>query len=271
MSTHRHEPANSPEDVPSVARMYDYMLGGYHNLEVDRMMARKIAAAMPTVPLFLRANRAFLRRVVNFLAGQRIEQFLDLGSGIPTVGNVHEIAQKVNPAARVVYVDKEPVTVHHSKQMLHRNPNVTAIRADFRWPEVILDHPDAQRLLDLSKPVAVLLVSVLHFVLDDEEAFHLVRVLRDALAPDSYVAISHQGTEDDVLREQLEEPKNLLSTTPDSLKLRSREEIERFLEGLELVEPGLVHLPLWRPEAPHDLFLDDPKASCYYGGVGRKP
>ncbi len=256
---------------PSAARMYDYLLGGYHNFEVDRMVARKAVEAMPTFPLIMRSNRAFLRRVVNFLAKERgVEQFLDIGSGIPTVGNVHEIAQRANPSTRVVYVDVEPVAVRHSEEMLRDNPNATIIQADGRRPEAILEHPETRRVLDPGKPTAVLLLSVLLFILDDEEAYRVVRILRDSLAPGSYVAISH-GTEDNAPHEQVEQTKKLYAATPNPVKLRSRAEVEKFFEGLELVEPGLVHVPLWRPEAPDDLLLDRPEASLIYGGVGHKP
>ncbi|HEV3471792.1 MAG TPA: SAM-dependent methyltransferase, partial [Actinomycetota bacterium] len=170
---------NFNPDKPSAARIYDYLLGGYHNFEVDRAAARHIIALLPDMPLFMRANRAFLRRVVTYLADQGIDQFLDIGSGIPTVGNVHEVAQKINPSARIVYVDTEPVAVRHSKEILHDDPNATAIVADARQPELIRNHKEVRRLLDLDKPTAVLLLSILLFITDDEEAYGVVRTLRD--------------------------------------------------------------------------------------------
>ncbi len=272
MSEHRRIPSSSSIDAerPSAARIYDYLLGGYHNFEVDRVAAQQIVEMLPDLPLYMKTNRAFLRRVVRFLVDQGIDQFLDLGSGIPTVGNVHEVAQQANPSARVVYVDNEPVAVRHSLTILEENPNATAIRADLRQPEVILDHPEVQRLLDLNKPLAVLLLSVLLFIIDDEEAYRIVRIFRDALPSGSYITISHP-TEEDVPPEQGERAKNLYAAIGASVNIRSRAQIERFFEGLELVEPGLVHIPLWRPEDPRDLFLDQPELSGYYVGVGRKP
>jgi O-methyltransferase involved in polyketide biosynthesis len=267
----RKDNLNEPDLVrPSAARIYDFLLGGFHNFEVDRAAARRITEALPDMPRFMRANRAFLRRVVRFLTDQGIDQFLDLGSGIPTVGNVHEVAQQVNPSARVVYVDNESVAVTHSRAILQDNPKATVIQADMRQPEVILGHPETQRLLDFNKPTAVLFLSVLLFVTDDEEAYRIVRSVRDALVPGSYIAISHP-TDDETPWEQGEQAKKLYAAIGTPVNVRSYNLVERFFEGLELVEPGLVQIPLWRPEGSDDLFLKDPKLSAYYAGVGRKP
>jgi len=268
------EPKNHSTDVnleqPSAARIYDYLLGGFYNFDVDRAAAQKITDVMPEMPQFMRANRAFLRRVVRFLTDQGIDQFLDIGSGIPTVGSVHEIAQKSNASARVVYVDNEPVAVTHSRTILQDNSKATVIQADLRQPDVILGHPETQRLLDFSKPIAVLFLSVLLFVTDDEEAYSVVDSVRDTLVPGSYIAVSHP-TEDDYPEEQGEKVKGLYASMGTHVRVRSYNEVERFFEGLELVEPGLVRVPLWRPEGPDDLFLMNPESSGYYAGVGRKP
>lgn len=255
---------------PSPARMYDYFLGGYHNFEIDRMAARKVIEINPETPLVMQANRAFLRRVVNFLVEQGIDQFLDVGSGIPTVGNVHEVAQKKNPDARVVYADIESVAVRHGEAILKDTPNATIIHGDVRRPETILADPEVGRMLDFSRPAAVLAVSVLLFVPDYEEALRSVRTLRDALAPGSYVGISH-GTFEGAPHDLAERIKKVYAGTPTPAELRSREQILRFFEGLELVEPGLVYVPLWRPEGPDDVYFDTPERSANYGGVGRKP
>jgi SAM-dependent methyltransferase len=146
---------------PSPARIYDYFLGGYHNFEADRVVAEKFRKLLPEVPLYMRANRAFLRRVVRCLTDSGIDQFLDIGSGIPTVGNVHEVAQAINPAARVVYVDIDPVAVRQSEEILRGNANATAIQGDLRQPEKILEHPEVRRMLTFDKPVAVLLMAIL--------------------------------------------------------------------------------------------------------------
>jgi O-methyltransferase involved in polyketide biosynthesis len=269
MRDSRQPSMNVPDDAPSAARIYDYLLGGFYNFEVDRAVAQKITEALPDMPLFMRANRAFLRRVVRFLAEQGIDQFLDLGSGIPTVGNVHEVAQQANPSACVVYVDNEPVAVNHSRTILEGNSKATVIQADIRQPEVILGHPETRRLLDFNRPTAVLLLSVLLF-LNDEEAYRVVRYVRDALVPDSYIAISHP-TDDKTPPEQSERAEKLYAAIGAPVRVRSYNEVERFFDGLELVEPGLVHIPLWRPEGPDDLFLRNPELSAYYAGVGRKP
>src|SRR5215207_3091990 len=265
MGKPKDNPTQLDLERPSAARIYDYLLGGFHNFEVDRAAAREITRVLPDMPMYMRTNRAFLRRIVRFLTDQGIDQFLDLGSGIPTVGNVHEIAQQANPSARVVYVDNEPVAVTHSRTILEDNPKATVIQADIRQPDVILSHPETQRLLDFNKPAAVLLLSVLLFV-TDEEAYRVVRSMRDALVSGSFISISHP-TDDDTPPDQGEQAKRLYAAMGTPVRIRSYIEIEKFFEGLELLEPGLVYVPLWRPEGPDDLALKDPELSAYYAGV----
>jgi len=257
-------------DRPSSARMYDYLLGGYHNFEVDRMAVGKVLDIYPIAREAAQAARAFLRRVVRFFSDQGIDQFLDIGSGIPTVGNVHEMAQKANPDAHVVYVDIDPVAVAHSKAILKDNPNAAAIRADAGQPEKILNHPEVKSSLDFSRPMGVLFLAVLHFLAEDEDAHHAVRTIRDAVAPGSYIAISH-GTHDDAPAHVVEQLTALYSDSVSSNKVRPRAQTLQFFEGLELIEPGLVHYPAWRPEGPEDLFLNNPERVLSWGGVGRKP
>ncbi len=272
MSVDRRFPDDVDLDRPSTARIYDYLLGGFHNFEVDRVAARKFAQILPNVVQGMWVNRAFLRRATKFLVDQGIDQFLDLGSGIPTAGNVHEVAQRANPSARVVYVDNEPVAVRHGETILIDNPNATAIRADLSQPEVVLNHPEVRRLLDLNKPTAVLLLSVLLFVPDDEEAYRAVRTYRDALPSDSYVAISHPTVEGASPKEASPELiKQGAQAYRTPVNIRSRVQVEEFFEGLELVEPGLVFAPVWHPESQDDLLLDQPERSWLYAGVGRKP
>lgn len=269
MSVNDRVPGDIQPEIPSPARMYDYFLGGYHNFEMDRLAARKVIDINPDTPLVMRANRSFLRRVVNFLSKEGIDQFLDLGSGIPTVGNVHEVAQKVNPDARVVYVDAESVAVRHGEAILEENPNVSIIEADIRRLEHILDHPEVRRLLDFSRPLAVLIISVLPFIPDDEEARGTVRALREILVPGSYLSISH-ATYEGAPADLVERVKRVYAGTTNPVRMRSYFEVEEFFEGFELVEPGLVYVPLWRPEAPDDIYLDEPERSANYGGVGFK-
>ncbi len=266
-------PFQAPDEIPSAARMYDYYLGGYHNFSSDRTAAEAAVAIYPDLPRVAQANRAFLRRAVDFLTAQGIDQFLDLGSGIPTVGNVHEVAQSLNPAARVVYVDIDPVAVTHSASLLADNPNATVIQADGRQGATILNHPETRRLLDLDRPVAVLLVAFLHFVVSDADALNLVRSMRAVMAPGSYLAISH-GTHEttlDVAADAEARMTDLYAQTTNAIRTRTHAEISAFFEGFALVEPGLVRTPLWRPDGPDDLFFDQPERSGIYAGVGRKP
>ena len=183
-------PSWAPDDVnlavPSVARMYDYYLGGMHNFAVDRRMADQGAAAWPGLPRIMRANRAFLGRAVRHLTATGIRQFLDVGSGIPTAGNVHEVAHAADPTCRVVYVDVDPVAVSHSRALLAEIPNATAIRGDFRDIDRILADPATTELIDFTEPVAVLLVALLHFIGDDAEPAATIARIRDLIAPGSY-------------------------------------------------------------------------------------
>lgn len=263
------EVTRSLTERPSAARIYDYLLGGYHNFEVDRVAARKFIDILPDAPLIMRTNRAFLRRAVKFLAEQGIDQFLDLGSGIPTVGNVHEIAQEINPSVRVVYVDIDPVAVRHSEEILKDNPNAGVIQADVRQIDYILEHPTLLNMLDLSKPTAVLITSVLLFVTDDEEANNLVSAVRNVLSPDSYLVISH-GILEGAVQQQVDQSENLYASMGTPIKIRSRAQVESFFEGFELVEPGLVFLPSWRPESSDSISTSEPKSWGQFGGIGRK-
>ncbi len=263
-------PDDVPLDKPNPARMYDYFLGGFHNFAIDRAAAEQMRAVIPDTPFFMRTGRAFLRRSVTFLVEQGIEQFLDLGSGIPTVGNVHEVAQAINPAARIVYVDVEPIAVRHSETILQGNHNATVIQADVRQTDLILNHPKTMSLIDFGKPVGVLISNLLHFLTDDEEASQMVRTYRDAVVPGSFLTISH-ATAEHYKQEDKERGEQVYARTTTPIKTRTRAEIEVFFEGLELVDPGLVFVPLWRPEGPDDLLLDQPDVASVLGGVGRKP
>ncbi|MEV6604569.1 SAM-dependent methyltransferase [Kutzneria sp. NPDC051319] len=261
-------PTGLDPEVPSAARVYDYFLGGYHNLAIDREFAHRAQETMPDLPLILRTSRRFLRRAVHYLLDQGITQFLDLGSGIPTAGNVHEIAQEVAPHARVVYVDRDSVAIAHSALMLEKNENAAALRADLRVPRDVLRSEVVLNMLDLSQPVAVLMSAVLHFVEDDAEAQTIVAAYRNALAADSYVVIS-QGTQDSA-GEQGEQVIRLYDETDSPFTARDRDQFTRLFKGLELIEPGVVYVPQWRPETPEDVD-EHPERSCAYGAIGRKP
>jgi len=265
----RRPPEGDALDVPSAARMYDYFLGGAHNFAVDRQAAEKVIAVHPDFPLMMRANRAFLRRAVAYLADQGVTQFLDIGSGIPTVGNVHEVVQQVQPAARVAYVDVDPIAVAHSQDMLAGNPNAAIIEADARDTATLLQHPTIRRFLDWDKPLAILLVAVLHFIIEDAEAARIVATVRQALPTGGFLVISH-GTSDTVTVETSEQLLGRYAATDNPTTTRSRSQVEDFFAGLDLVPPGIVLTPLWRPESPDDLLLDNPTRSAIWAGVGRK-
>jgi hypothetical protein len=237
----------------SIARVYDYWLGGDHNFQADRDTARTIIALTPNARIVARANRAFLGRAVRMLAGELgIRQFLDVGSGIPTANNVHQVAQEAAPGSRVVYADNDDVAVAHSRLMLRDNPDAVIIQADLRDPEQLLADPQAQALLDFSQPVAVVLSAVLHFIPDDEEAAGILAAFRRALAPGSYVVICHGCRDErDGLANSFENVYN--SRVTGQLRLRTRDEIARLCAGFTLIEPGLVWIPQWRPDSPDDV------------------
>src|SRR5436190_23063222 len=180
---------------PNIARMYDYYLGGGHNFAVDREAAQRMIDLFPDLPRITQANRAFLRRAVAFLVEQGIDQFLDVGSGIPTAGNVHQVAQGAHPAARVVYVDVDPVAVAHSRSLLRDNPRAGVVLADARATEQILADPVVERLIDRTRPVGVLAMSLLHFFADDAEACGITQRLFERVSSGSYLALSHATTE----------------------------------------------------------------------------
>ncbi|WP_432838269.1 SAM-dependent methyltransferase [Dactylosporangium sp. CA-092794] len=254
-------------DRPSVARIYDYLLGGSHNFAADRALARQAIEAIPDLPVQAATNRAFMHRAVRFLVDAGVTQFLDLGSGIPTLGNVHEIAQAADPQARVAYVDIDDVAVIHSQHLLADNPNAIAVRGDLRRPAEILADAEVSGLLDLSRPVAVLAIAVLHAISDDDDPAGIIAALRDALRPGSYLAMAH-GVNTRVEDADLVVDLSKRTTTP--MTLRTPEQVQRLFDGFDLVDPGLVWAPLWRPESPHEV-PDRPERSGNLAGVGRKP
>jgi hypothetical protein len=247
---------------PNPARVYDYWLGGAHNFGADREFAEDVLKLVPARE-FARTNRAFLRRVVQYLARDLgIRQFLDLGSGVPTVGNVHEIAQRVASDCRVVYVDVEPVAVAHGRLILRDNAYAVAIGGDLRHPGTVLDHPDTRQLIDFSEPVAVFMCAVLHFVADEDDPSAIVAAYRDALCPGSYLAISHATADD--YPDDLAKAVEMYQNTATPATLRTREQVTELFAGFTLQPPGVVFTPEWRPE---DEVGGDPRRSLSYGGV----
>lgn len=262
-------PAGVDTRLANTARVYDYLLGGSHNFLADQDVARSLAAVEPEIRAIAWANRRFLGRAVRFLSQTGIRQFLDIGSGIPTEGNVHEIAQAADSSARVVYADIDQVAIAHSRAILAGNPGATIIEADVREPDKILAHDQTRRFLDFKQPVGLLLVSVLHYVADADDPWSVVERLRDALAPGSYLVICH-GTSDDRPQVMQAAGKVFNRSVATHTQARSRAEILRFFGDFELVEPGLVHMPLWRPDSPADVPSDPSRYWCL-AGVARKP
>ncbi|MEU9454097.1 SAM-dependent methyltransferase [Streptomyces sp. NPDC048277] len=260
-------PAAQP-DKASVARMYDAMLGGQHNFAIDREAVAAFSAIDPQVRTLARANRDFLGRAVRFLVDSGVRQFIDLGSGIPTQGNVHEVAQTASPGARVVYVDNDPVAVAHSASLLSGNPDADIVDADIRRPADILDSPQVRKLIDFEQPVAVLMITILHFVTPEEDPAGLVAAFRDALPEGSWLAMSHATNQD---RPDTAAAVGRLyrSRATSPVTARSHDEILGLFTGFDLAEPGLVHVPLWRP-APDEKLPDNPSEYWVYAGVGRK-
>lgn len=254
---------------PSVARMYDYYLGGKDHFAVDRAAAEQAIASFPEVPVLARTNRAFLGRVVRYLARDcGIRQFIDLGTGIPTAGNVHEVAQRADPGARVVYVDNDPIVLAHGRALLEdagQGDSVRVIDADMRDPSSVLSNADVDALIDWSQPLGVLFISVLHFVTADPGK--ITAAYRDAVAPGSYLALSHLSYGTAGESEVDEAADRVYGSTASGLVSRTADEIEGLFAGFDLVEPGLVPVAEWRPdpdERPEHTQLQ------ILGAVGRK-
>lgn len=256
--------------VPSIARLYDFMLGGGHNFAADRAVGAQIERAMPGLRQAARVNRAFLGRVVRFMVAQGIRQFLDIGSGIPTVANVHEVAQAADPECRVVYVDRDLVAVAHSELMLAGNDRAAVVEADMRDPEGILNSPQVRRLLDLDEPVGLLMLLMLHWVPDEDDPAGLMARYRRPLAPGSYLAITH--VTDDNQDDRLTEASDAIerSRSRDQVTFRSRPRIAAMLGDFELVDPGVVGCAMWRPGGPADIADVADMNTLVYAAVGRK-
>jgi hypothetical protein len=253
----------------NTARVYDYWLGGTHNFLADQDLGRAIAAVDPNIREIARANRAFLGRAVRFLGDAGIRQFLDIGSGIPTQGNVHEVAQQADPGTRVAYVDVDPVVIAHSKAILTGHQNTAIIDADLREPEKILAAPATRRLIDFSQPAGLLLVAVLQFIAEADDPWQIAATLRDALAPGSYLVLCH-GTDESKPTVAQAAEKVYNSSVATQIHMRSRAQILRFFDGFDLVDPGLVYIPQWRPDSPADV-PGDPSKFWGLVGVARKP
>jgi hypothetical protein len=261
---------------PSVARVYDCYLGGKDNFAVDREVVERTKRIFPPDWDAARGgldNRAFLQRVVRYLVAEAgIRQFIDFGSGLPSQGNVHEIAQDIAPQARVVYVDNDPIVLVHARAMLGDTETTRVITADLRRPEEILDHDTVREFVDLSRPVGMLLFAILHHINDDEGPADIAAYLRDAMAPGSYLAISHfvnPGSEFPEDAERADMCEKIFAEHLGTGRWRTREEVLGYFGELSLVEPGLVPLPEWRPDPGDDLSVH-PTYRLFAGGVARK-
>jgi hypothetical protein len=267
------EPGWVPPEIDTtkanIARVYDYWLGGSHNFRADQDVARAMIAVDPNIRAMMRANRAFLGRAVRYLIREAgIRQFLDIGSGIPTEQNVHEVAQAAASGSRVVYVDNDEVAVAHSRLMLEDNPDATVIQADLREPAKILADPETQLLIDFTQPVALLLLAVLHFVPDEADPAQIMATLRDAVPPGSYLVICHACR--DVRPDTADNATTVYnSRVAANLRVRTRDEIAALFDGFTLVEPGLVWIPEWRPDSPADV-PENPEQFWALVGVARR-
>ncbi|MQA96347.1 MAG: SAM-dependent methyltransferase [Streptosporangiales bacterium] len=265
-------PAHAGFDIeqPNPARMSDYYLGGKDNFAADRAAADAVIRAAPEVRTLAVASRAFLGRAVRFLVDQGIRQFIDIGAGLPTQENVHQVAQRAAPGSRVVYVDHDPIVLLHARALLEENADTAVVEGDVRRPLDILADPRLRKLIDLDRPVAVLMFSVLHYLAHGEKPGEIVATVRDAVVPGSYIGVSHLVTPPGgkAIEDVLGIYKSALNANASAGFRRTQEDVLGFFEGLELVEPGFVDLTKWRPEGT-------PEASSaqlfMYGGIARRP
>lgn len=267
MTTEGWLPPEVDVRTPNIGRMYDFYLGGKDNFDADRRAALEVALAVPSVVRLARENRAFLGRAVRFMIGVGIDQFIDVGTGLPTQGHVHQVTEDACPGARVVYVDNEPVVLAHARARIPANDRTAVVAGDMRKPEEIIDHPATRRLIDFSRPVGVLLVAMLHFASDADDPASIMAAFTKRLMPGSAVAISHV-TRDGPPRGALAQAEAVYQSTTASVIPRTRRQIKGLFAGLNIVRPGVVYVPEWRP--PTD---DRPRPDSRWllGGVGVVP
>ena len=256
-------PTSVDLEKPSAARAYDYLLGGNHNFAVDRDFVAKVIQLQPEVKRAAIMNRAFMRRAVLFMLDQGIRQFLDLGSGIPTVGNVHEIAQDYDPNAKVVYVDNEHVAVAHSQLLLESNPNAAMVHADINKPGLVMGDQVTKGLLDFSQPIGILAITIGHYILDDAPG--VFAAYRDAVPAGSYLAMTH------LTSDYLEVGKltNAMKQSQNNIVARTKAEIEELFGDWEILDPGLVMTSQWRPERGSEVPEEKSREDALYAGVAR--
>ena len=271
MKTQAPDPTNLPAEinpeVPSIARVYDYFLGGKDNFPADRAAAAAVEKVFPQGKQLGRDSRMLLRRATRELVRAGVRQFLDIGSGLPTAGNVHEIAHEIDPEVRVVYIDNDPVVLAHDRALLADEVTTTVVQADLRHPDGIFDNPEVRALLDFDQPVAVFLASILHHFDDSDDPWALSRKIRDRISSGSYMLITHFYDSGDPVCREVEQA--LLEGGLGSGWFRTIEQIERFLEGMDVLEPGVVAANEWRPDA--ETPTDSTTHHLLAGGLARKP
>lgn len=266
--TWHERPQHMDMDVANPARVYDYWLGGKDNYEADRAVGDAMIRAIPSLREMARANRSFLGRAVRYLVAEAgVRQFLDIGTGIPAAANVHEVAQEIAPECRVLYVDHDPIVLAHARALMTSAPQgrTEFLLADYREPAAILDAPELADVLDMRRPVALMLVGILMYFHDHEGVYECAATLVDALPSGSYLAITHPTADFDA--QALDRAVSAATHAGITLVPRTKAEVERFFDGLDLVEPGVVPVLAWRPDEP----LEDPDAAWYWAGVARKP
>jgi hypothetical protein len=253
------------------ARIYDYILGGKDNYALDRAAGDATLKVWPALRIHMQANRSFMHRVARYLAADKgIRQFLDIGTGIPTSPNFHEVVQAVAPESRVVYVDNDPIVLVHARALMDSTPEgkTTYIQADMREPEKIVSAPELLDTLDLSRPIGLTLIAMVHFLDDDEEAYRVVKRIVDVLPSGSYFAAAIAT--DDFDPEALAEVQEVYHSHGETLRLRTRDQAVKFFEGLELEEPGVVQIHKWHPD-PTDIGRLNDADIAMYGAIARKP
>jgi hypothetical protein len=254
---------------PNIARMNDYFLGGKDNFAADRRAAEQLLALAPELKTMARENRRFLGRAVRYLAEQGVRQFFDIGSGLPTRQNTHEVARAVAPGARVVYVDRDPVVISHTRAILPCDERTAVVEGDILHPEEIVANCHVRRIVDFDEPMAIMIFGALHYIPHCDDPFASVAWLRDAIPAGSYLALSHAvfDTRPEAARPMEDIYRDILGR-PGASGSRTTEDVRRFFEGFELVDPGLVHVRRWRPDIqPSER---TPEAVWAVGGVGRK-
>ncbi|MFB9682874.1 SAM-dependent methyltransferase [Amycolatopsis plumensis] len=254
-------------DKPNAARVYDFLIGGKLNYAIDREFAERILQVRPEARELAVLNRQWLRRAVRFGAAQGIRQFLDIGSGMPTVGHVHEVVQAIDPASRVVYVDNEPIAVAHSEIVLQGNANAEMVQADAEIPADVLEHPATERLLDFTEPVMLIMAAFIHFIPDSRNPAGLIAAYRDALVPGSYLALSSGTFEGQ--GEEVRRAAELYRQSGTDVVARSKEELRALVAGFEVLPPGIVFTPEWRPDDPAEVG-EHPELASQLALVARK-